>query len=229
MYSFLDIALILIMCAIVFRAWKRGFFASVMRIVSLIISAIASFLLYAPLAEYINNNFVLEPVVRSARNKISSLAVNGDIERLFAEMPDSFRSFLGALGFDPNVVYNDFASTDMSASSFADDLAQRIGGSVSHMISSAAALFILFVGCMIVLNIFARILSNLLRSSVLNFANKTLGLCIGVVSALIFGWVVSNGLILLTSGLRLFMPDAFSAEALENSFVIAFFARFKPF
>ena len=229
MYSILDLILAAIMIFIVFRSWKRGFLSSILNIISIIISTVASFLFYSPLAEFIKTKFILSPVVKATRNELSSLADNGDVHSLFSEMPEALRSFLSMLGFDPDAVYSDFASSGLEASSFADDLAQRIGSSVSSLIASALSFIILFIACMLILSVIRSILCSLLRSRVLSFANKFLGLVTGLLSAMIFGWIISNAIVLMSGGLVLFFPNAFSSEALDSSIIISFFSALDPF
>ncbi len=223
-----DIFLVIIMSLIIFTCYRRGALASVLSLASGIVSLLASWLFYAPLADYLNDNFISFPFIKTLRDKISALATDGNIEKMLNEMPKEFTEFLKELGTDPETIQNGFYECGVSAASYADSIAENIGSALSYTLSCGIAMLVIFTVSSIICSVISLILNSVVKLPILNSTNKLLGLILGICGAVVFAWVFSQCSVMLFDSLKAIYPDAFNSESIENSYIINFFYSINP-
>lgn len=224
-----DIILAGVMAFIVIRSWKKGFVATLLHLASIVISAIAAWVLHPALAQWIDNKFMSNPVTTAIRNQISSLSENGDLETMFSEMPQKFKNYLENLNVDYGNIQERFAAANQSAAKFADEVAAEIGAGLSYALSCAVALILIFTVSMIACTVVSFVINSVFKLPVLNSANKLMGIALGVVCAVFFAWVFSNGAVMFFEGMKAIAPYTFNDESIKSSVLINFFYNFNPY
>lgn len=223
-----DLIILLIMTVTVISAYKKGFVASLLSVLSSIVSGIATFIFYKPVASFINDNYVSKKVTDIIRDNISDMTSNGDVEVLIRDMPESFREFLSNFGISAEGIQQSFSESGLTANKFADDLSVRLASDISYLISCAVAVIAIFVVASIVCAILSYFINSIFKLPVLNFANKALGIAMGVISALILGWILSVSCSVVIDALGSLYPHSFDKEMLDNSYVIRLFSSINP-
>ena len=223
-----DIILGAIMISIIFISYKRGFVASLLHLASVIISGFAAITFFEPVAKFINENLISEKITEFIRDKISTLAADGNIEALISDMPQNFKDFLSNFGVSAESIQEGFKSSGLTATKYADSVAADIASTVSYTLSCAIAIFAIFILASIVCAVLSFIINSVFKLPVLKTANQLLGLLVGIVCAVALAWVFSHSSVLLFDTMGAIYPDIFDRALIDNSYIINFFYRFNP-
>ena len=201
---------------------------SILKIASIAVSAIAAWLFYTPIAKWLNDTIFNSVVVSSIKNGILALSDDGNVKSLFLNPPAQLESFLANLNFDTADLKVKFIESNLSAEQFVDNISHYIADDISYMLSSAIVLIGLFIVFYIGCSIASVFINIIFKLPILNAANKLLGLCFGIVGALIFAWIFSHGTILFFNGMKAIDPQMYNNNMIERSFLINFFYNFNP-
>ena len=223
-----DLIIALIMIVTVICAYKKGFVSSLLSFASSIISGIATFIFYKPLALFLNERFIQGKTTVFIRDKISEMTQNGNVEALITDMPENFKTFLSNLGFSPESIQQSFSESGMSATKYADNLAQRLASDISYLIACVIAIISIFIVASVVCAIASFFINSIFRLPVLNFANKSLGLVMGVITALILGWLISISASMVINVLASLYPENVSSTLIANSIAVKLFSTINP-
>ncbi len=221
------IILIAVIIAIVMGA-KRGFVKSIMGICTLIAAMFVAFAFTPTVSSYIENSTAVQEITDGITETLQSLSQSGentyDLTRLFDDMPDSFKQILERYGVDASELEDTANPKAEADDSDVGDLASLIAGPVARAISGVLAFLALFVATVIILKILTWILDLLFQLPVLKTANTLLGLLIGIVSAVVWAWVLSSLSVIFISAMSSVSPETFGPSLIDNTVILKFFA-----
>ena len=223
-----DLIIGAIMLSIIISSYKKGFVASVLQLASIVVSGIAAITLYKPVAHFINDNLISNKFTEFIRDKISSLAYDGNIESLVSDMPENFRNFLENFGVSAESIQEGFKTSGLTATKYADSIATDLASTFSYTLSCAISIFGIFIIASIICAVISLIINSVFKLPVLKTANQLLGLIIGIVCSVSVAWVFSHASVLLFDTMGAIYPDTFDRALIDNSFIISFFYQFNP-
>lgn len=224
-----DLILAVIMIAIIFSSYKKGFVASVLSLASVVISSVCAWIFHYPLAEYISTNFISSPIINGLNSKISSFSADGDLDKMLLEMPEGLKKFLSDVGADPETIREGFESAGISSGEYIQSIATDLGSSLSHAFSVGIALLAIYIVVYTVCIIASFAINSIFKLPILKQANKLLSLCFGIAGALLFAWLFSQCSVRLFDGLMVLDPVNFDPSVLKSSFLINFFYNINPY
>ena len=225
----LDFILVVIMVAIIFASYNKGFVASLLSLASVIVSSVCAWLFHLPLAEYISLKFISKPIVSLLVDKISSFSKNNDLDIMLREMPDGLRNFLHNIGADPEAISAGFEAAEITSGEYINSIASELGASVAHAISIGIALLLIYIVVYTVCLIASFAINSIFKLPLLKQANKLLSLCLGLACALIFAWFFSHFSVNVIDGLELLDTDSAGFSLLKSSYLIRLFYNINPF
>ena len=221
MNAVLDIAILILMAAIILVNWHRGFFKSVMGFVSLVIAFIVSNIYYKQLANYIADKYLYSFFQENILKRFASILVSKtndfDMSKLLRDKPTEFVTILNNYGFNTEQVSDMLSSYNEAAASSANEalagtaqaaneyVAQTIVNPVAYGVSCFIGFVLIFAACMLVLTLVCFIIDKIFKLPVLNTLNKLLGLVLGIVIAIISAFI-------FTASVNFVLPFAQSAD-----------------
>lgn len=226
-FVFDGIILAVAIVAIVISA-KRGFIKSIMGICTLIAALFVAFAFTPNVSQYIETSPVIMEVSENISDTLKSLSSKDtdtyDLARLFSDMPDSFRQILDRYRVDASDLKKEVAPEPDAAEEDVTDLSERIAKPVVSAISGVLAFLALFIASIAVLKLLTWILDLIFQLPVLKTANTLLGFVVGVVSALVWAWVLSALSVIFIRAMSSISPTYFSETLIENTIILRFFA-----
>lgn len=226
----LDILIVALFSVCVIYGGKKGFFKSLMTLVTGVASFIAAYALTPSVSLYIKETFVKESVSKTITNTFASIAQGSaaaagetlyDAQKLLQDpqvmkMLESFgktQDSLEKIAFEAKDGYS-------AVQTFADMVADPI----ATMISDVIAFGVLFAAALVVLKLVTVIVGVFFKLPVLSTLDKTMGVVFGIASGLFFAIVVAIAVSSLSQTLASASPGTFSNEIVENSLIIKLFS-----
>ena len=155
----IDIIIVAVMAATVYKAAKKGFVVSLFSLVRVLLSLAVAFFFYKELGAYFNDTFVYASVKPYVFDYVEAAAVeNGGVitaELLVSKLPAELASAVDTLGIDIKGVLGNIEGIPAA---FASKLAVEISSAVAGVLAFAALFFatlILLAVLCFVLDIFA--------------------------------------------------------------------------
>lgn len=184
----LDLIIVLIAAVTIFFAVKNGFVKTVLSALSFLIALAAAFILRAPVVAILEQTPISENMTESVETVLTDLVKENASSSLSSLIEDSGSS-LHALLDTVGVEHEDLKAWLSERSEKSDDdlltpLAERLAPKLTHALLNAIVFPVLFIVSLIVLKLASALLTGLTeRIGALKFANKTLGLIIGILLA----------------------------------------------
>ncbi len=223
-----DGILLTVSVAAVFFGAKRGFIKSIMGICTLIAALFVAFAFTPTVAEYIEDVPAVREISEGITETIQSLTKNDgptyDLQRLFGDMPDSFKQILDRYGADVSklaAAVTPHPEADITA---VDQLADMIASPVVDAITGVLAFLLLFIAAVIALKLVTWILDLIFQLPVLKTANTMLGFVVGIFSALVWVWILSALSVIFIRAMSSVSPAYFNETLIENTVILKFFA-----
>jgi len=222
----LDLVLVFVIVSAVWTGVKRGFVKNALNTFSLVISVILTMLLSSPVAQWLKDKFIMEPVTDKVRGffekEISKISDGADLNTLMAEKSEALTRKFSRFGVDVGKVYEEQAQgggNDL-LQRFSEKIASPIAGTISFVIAVIGIFFLSFVA----LKLLAILLDKVFKLPGLNTVNKLLGLAFGVVCGLIY----VNIICLVLGKMLPFMSQSLS-DAVNNSKLVSWFSDYNIF
>ena len=207
---------------------KRGFVKSIMGICTLIAALFVAFAFTPALSDYIERSEPVKEITQNITDTLGSLSKTEegsyDLLRLFDDMPDSFKQILDRYRVDAEELEDSANPKPNADESAVSGLASQIAGPVAKAISGVLAFSALFIGTVIVLKLLTALLDLLFKLPVLKTANTLLGFIVGVISAIVWAWVLSSLSVIFIHAMESVSPETFSPSVIENTIILKFFA-----
>lgn len=233
MYLAIDIILVVIMAAVIFKAAYRGFIVTLFSLLSTVASVLVAVLFYKELGAYFYDALVFENVAPYisdlAKQAIAEASGTVDVTALIAELPEGLRSAAELLGMDFGELAQRAAeSAEVNTEAFSA-MADNFAASLSQTISNVIAFAALFFGALILLNLVCFVLDKVAKLPILNGTNKLLGFAFGVLEALMLGIVLAHISATLCSAYGAMHTDFAFTQVAENTYVAGFLLAISPF
>ncbi len=227
--NFIFDGILLTVCVLaVILGAKRGFIKSIMGICTLIAALFVAFAFTPTVAKYIETIPAVQEISESITETIQSLTKNDgptyDLQKLFGDMPDSFKQILERYGADVSKLTDEVPLQPKADINAVDDLASLIAAPVVDAITGVLAFLLLFVVTVIVLKLLTWLLDLIFQLPVLKTANTLLGLVVGILSALMWAWVLSALSVIFIRAMSSISPAYFNESLIENTVILKFFA-----
>ncbi len=223
-----DGILLIVFFTVVITGAKRGFIKSIMGICTLIAALFVAFAFTPPVAKFIEEIPAVREISEGITETIQSLTETDtqtyDLQRLFSDMPDSFRQILERYGADESKLAAALSPQPEADRSDVDTLASLIASPVVNAISGVLAFLLLFVVTVIALKLITWLLDMLFQLPVLKTANTMLGFVVGVISALVWLWILSALSVIFIRAMASVSPAYFNETLIENTVILKFFA-----
>lgn len=227
----LDIVLVAIMVICIVYGAKKGFFKSLMSLLSGICALLIALTFTPSLSAHLNERYILEPIAEGIETTFLSIAEKDDGSGYDKDllMNDSqFMSLMEDAGYSEEAVEKELYVTDASDNAVIAYLAYTVAAPIAKTASDIFAFIILFVASLIILKIITLIISVFLKLPVLKELDVTLGLIFGIVSAVFFAFVFSMMASHLANALSTVAPGTFTKDFVEGSLILELFAKYNP-
>lgn len=233
MYLAIDIILVAVMAAVIFKAAHRGFIVTLFSLLSTVASVLVAVLFYKELGAFFYDAFVFENVAPYisdlAGQAIAETSGTVDVTALINELPEGLRSAVELLGVDfTELAQRAAESAEMNTEAFSA-MADNFAASLSAAVANVIAFAVLFFGALILLNLVCFILDKLAKLPILNGTNKLLGFALGVLEALVLGIVLAHVSATLCSAYGALHEDFAFTQVAENTYVAGFLLAISPF
>lgn len=198
MWIILDLIIAAIFIYFIAAGIKKGFIKSCFGLVVTLLSVFITINCYAPVSGFLRDTVVYDNLKENLKESIEDhIGASNDtatVARLFedaeTELPDFYRILL-SLNFDSDKAAKEIDKIIDEGREFTVELlCERLVEEASVFVSNALAIIIVFLGALLALNILIYLLDIIFKLPILNFANRTLGLVIGLVKAFVFAFVI---------------------------------------
>ena len=227
----LDGVILLICVTCVILGTKRGFIKSLMGSCTLIAALFVAYAFSPALTAYIEQQPFIRNISSSITDTIKSLSENEqgsyDLLRLFDEMPDAFQQIIDRYNADEEQLTDALPSEPEAEEEDVHLLSEMIAEPVARAISGVLAFLALFVGTVFVLKFLTWILDLIFQLPVLKTANSMLGFLFGVLSALLWAWVLSSLSVTLAKAMFSISPELFPEDLVEKTVLVKLFSSFR--
>ena len=227
MFWIIDLVLIAFTVLEIFLGYKRGFFLSLMRIVSVIAAFFLSIAFSPRLAVWLEQTQLMRGITDTISSAIASLSkdVLGsfNVEKLFQDMPESLSEILSRYGADTGVISKNVTGLTIATEEQIRALAERITSPVVSTICTIIAFITIFLISLLILTFLTWLLDHIFDLPVLKKANDILGAALGFIFAFMISWLISSALISITPALVSIAPDYFNEDWIEHTYIIRFF------
>lgn len=207
---------------------KRGFIKSVMGVCTLIAALFVAYAFTPKLSAWMEQQSFIRGISESITDTIKSLSENEtgsyDLERLFSDMPDAFVQIVERYNADTDVLRETVEPESEAETEKVNALSELIAEPVAGAIADVLSFLALFVGAVIALKILTWLLDLIFQLPVLKTANSMLGFLFGVLSALVWAWVLSSLSVTLIHAMASISPDLFSDSLVDNTVLLKFFS-----
>lgn len=229
----IDIIIVAIIALSVFMAYKKGMIKTLFSLVGGLAAVVLAVSLSAPVADWLNNEYIGPAVRNTVLTAVNGSAVNENYEDALAsvdvvgqlqKMPENLRTFLETLNVDVDKIVSSAEDAKTNTVAMKEQLIDSIATPVSDAISTAAALIGLSILFFVLLFVVTRILDTVFRVlPVGKSLNKAGGMILGAARALLIVMLLGAAVYGLAMGNILF-----SLEELDNTLILKTINQFNP-
>jgi len=221
----LDLILLAVLLLVVFFAWRRGFFVTVLRlgawIVSIAVAGVLSNALAAPLYETLLSGWARGLIERNLDGALSNLGAAQYAQNVIADLPDAVSRLAARLGgLTPESLAAGLDANKFTAANAAQMLEQSIVAPVGIALCRFAVALLLFFVLMLITRLITRRLEKIRKLPILKQADRILGAALGLVKGALLLFVL---VLALLAAAALAEGTAF-AELVDSSRIAAFVA-----
>lgn len=189
MHIAIDLIIVVIMAATIFKAAKRGFVVSLFSLLKVVLSLAVALMFYKELGSFISQTFVYSHVEAYVSDFVAgiSLESGGSISAdvILAKLPEEARKIVDTLGIDIAELLSEF-------SGIPEEFAEKLSFELSTLLSNALAFVTLFFVSLIALSVVCFVLDIFSKLPVLNGINKIFGFALGVLEAFVLGIIIAK-------------------------------------
>lgn len=230
MINVIDLLLVILAVVIIVLSAKKGFVASCLDAVSVVLSGFAAYKFFEPVAEWVYNLFVHDLVMTSFARALddmsSKLTVPEKITGMIESLPQSAVKIAEGMGFSLESVIgtvNQSLANDKDA--FISEVTDKIAYNIMITITEIIVFIALFVIICVLIRLFANFFSdNLKKIPLVGKADTLLGGVLGAVKGAIVLVVVTTVLYIIFSTAEAGSP----LIAIGDSKLYNFLAGFNP-
>ena len=227
----LDLILIAIMVICIVYGAKKGFFKSLMSLLSGICALLIAFTFTPSFSAHLNERYILEPIATGIETTFLSIAEKEDGSGYDKDllMKDSqFMSLMKDAGFTDEETEKELFENESSDNAVISYLAYTVASPISKTVSDILAFIVLFVVSLIILKLLTVVIGLFLKLPVLKNLDRSLGFVFGIAGAVFFAFVFSMMVSHLTNALSTVAPGTFTKDFVESSLILELFAKYNP-
>ena len=221
----IDIILIAVMAATVYRAAKRGFVVSVFGLCSVAVALFAAWVFSPELGVYINDEYIHASVTQYVFDFVESAVQGGSAnfgaDKFIETLPDEMLNAAKILGIDILDIFS-------GESGMSDAIATNIADTLSSAISNILAFAVLFFAVFILLKLLCAVLDGFAQLPVLETLNTFLGIVFGVLEAIALGMLIATVSVSLCGAYGAINNAAEFLNVAENTVVAKFLISILP-
>lgn len=229
----IDIIIVAIIALSVFLAYKKGMIKTLFSLVGGLVAVVLAVSLSAPVADWLNNEYVGPTVRNTVLTAVNGSAVNESYEDALAsvdvvgqlqKMPENLRTFLETLNVDVDKIVSSAEDAKTNTVAMKEQLIDSIATPVSEALSTAIALIGLSILFFVLLFVVTRILDTVFRVLPMGKSlNKAGGMILGAARALLIVMLLGAAVYGLAMGNILF-----TTEELEHTLILKTINQFNP-
>lgn len=183
-----DLTVLAIFAFCILFAYKRGFMKSSYTIISLIATIVLVFLFRTPFEAFIEQSSFGQNLRENITLQVGKTTEEQTEDENAAEVSES----MGFPKFLQDSIQKQADAAADSAADFVNSVSQSITTSVIQLIAVVLLFVIIRIGVFIIL----KVLDALFKLPVLNFVNKTAGILVGILNALLLVYIISAAIVL---------------------------------
>lgn len=224
----LDVIVLAIIVITAIISAKKGFVATVIEFVGLLLAFYLAFTLSTTVANFTYDKFISPSIKETVIEEIGQKADN-TIDSVWDSLPGIVISGANTLGIEKEDIFDGVGSASAStAEEIANTVDEKIAKPVITIFIRTLLAFVLFVVCIFLVRILAKVLNKLFTFSIIGKLNRLLGGILGAGKGIIFACAV----VLLLSTIAAVAKNGFlifTTENIEKSFLFKLIADFNPF
>ena len=214
-----DILAVALFGLLVYKAWKDGFFKTLLHLGSWILALILSVLLSTPLATWIFDTFIRNGLTaRIAEEFTKADTVTGFVanwEETLSAFPETVKNFLG---LESGSMLGGL-DLSLTGEAVAAEMVDSIIAPMTVLLISLVCVTVLFVVLTFGLSILANLLGKICKLPVLRQVDRSLGLILGIVKGLVATAVFAFVVQALCSAD--FIPGVLSTDVYDKTYVVS--------
>lgn len=180
-------------------------------------------------AVWLEEKVFSERITESVAESVRALSAKGselfDLTRLFADMPADFTALLTRYGADADSLADTYGALGEVGAETADKMAYAIAEPVVSGLANVCGFILVFIAAMLVCGLIGLVLDLIVKLPVLRSANRLFGFLLGVVCALVLGWLFSEAADVVMGYLHTVDPGSFGADIIEQTRLVKYFCR----
>ncbi len=218
----IDIALIVVIVGTVRHYAHKGFVAGVISLVGNLVSLALAWGVSGQVSPTVFENFFKSGLIEKTASSIQqygTVNLNVILENLSGIIPQKFID---------NILASASGLLDSNAPDVAHQVVEKIIAPLVVPMITVLMFFVTFILCRVVIALLVAVLTNLNRIPLIGGINRTLGICVGVVSGLINVLIILCllwAVVVITNGNLPVINDT----ALSGSYFYSFFSSYNPF
>ncbi|MBQ8392504.1 MAG: CvpA family protein [Clostridia bacterium] len=221
----IDIALCVISLILIIRYTCKGAIRSILSYIKVFLAMGIAYMLRNPVASLINKMFMQDAITNWVQESLYATAKGMETDgvnfvELYQDTPAFFTNILSKFGMDLEGFDSAIAGLPYASDEQITALSENIGASVSLMLSMLMGIVIVFILALIILTVLVNVLDKVAKLPGLNFVNRLLGACIGVLISLTIIWATSGIVTLAVNYVGPIFPEIFNEELIDNSVIL---------
>ena len=183
----LDLIILAITGLTIYFAYRNGFVKTVLSALSFLIALVVALVLRAPVTSLLEQTPLADGMTNGVESALNAMTESTEesLASLIRNSGSTLHSALDSIGVE-NESLEEWLSTmeNQSNEGLLSPLAEKIAPKIGHVVLSVVSFIVLFFLTLVLVKILSSLLTGLTeRIAALRFANKTLGVIIGIVLA----------------------------------------------
>ncbi len=185
-----DLVAVTLIIIMVIVSARKGFLSGLVSFVGWLVSAFVAHTFCTVIADYVYINFIKSKIYSAVFNALSNHtpSISSSYSDFFESLPESLRTLLGSV--DPETLNEIFSDPQRTIESVSLQICEDVIGPVVMTLLVALSFIIIFLLCMLIVNLLARLFKGVRKIPIIGPINTFLGGVIGVAEAVIVIYVI---------------------------------------
>ena len=166
-----DIIIIAIAVICIVYGAKKGFFKSLMSLISGICALLIAFTFTPMLSNHINENYIIEPIAGGIETTFLSIAeIEEDSDGYDKDLllkDSQFKSLMEGAGYTEEEIENELSENEINDSAFISALANTAAEPIAKTVSDITAFIIIFAASLVALKLITLVIGLFMKLPVL--------------------------------------------------------------
>ena len=192
----LDAVAVILFGLMVFIGYKRGFFKTIMHLVSLAVALVAAALLCNPAAQLLYNGLLKSHLSDTVTNALTKTGetLTSSVNSLLSSLPGILQHALSIDGItsSADVLARAGVSTEATAAEASGAVLDHVVEPLTVTLLSGACFIVIFILCLIAMLLITRAVDLATKLPGIKQINGVLGLLVGAGEGIVLVWVLSR-------------------------------------